>query len=88
MKKLFRNSPERINSKSVASLILGILSLVIPLFGFFLAIAAIILSRQSLNEIFSSNDQGKGLAVAGRVCGALSLAGYCTLLLYLAKYWF
>ncbi|MBU5671792.1 DUF4190 domain-containing protein [Paenibacillus brevis] len=83
-----RNSPEQINSKSVASLILGILSLVIPLFGFFLAIAAIILSRQSINEMSSSYSQGKGLSIAGRVCGALALAGYCVLFLYLAKYWF
>ncbi|WP_348772873.1 DUF4190 domain-containing protein [Paenibacillus sp. Marseille-P2973] len=88
MNALYRTSPERINPKSVASLILGVLSLVIPLFGFVLAIAALILSRQSLNEIQSSNDQGAGLSVAGRVCGALSLAGYCVFFLYLAKYWF
>ncbi|WP_110945351.1 DUF4190 domain-containing protein [Paenibacillus phocaensis] len=84
---MFRSSPERINSKSIASLILGVLSLVIPFLGFLLAVISIILARQASNEITRSNDSGKGLALAGLACGTLSLTFYFLLILYYVFYW-
>ncbi|WP_018751790.1 DUF4190 domain-containing protein [Paenibacillus sanguinis] len=84
---MFKSSPEGVNAKSVAALILGVLSLVIPLFGFILAIISIILARQASNEITRSNDAGKGLAIAGLACGTLTLSFYFLLLLNYMIYW-
>ncbi|MGP0586963.1 DUF4190 domain-containing protein [Paenibacillus timonensis] len=76
-----------INSKSIASLILGVLSLVIPFLGFLLAIISIILARHASNEITRSNDSGKGLAIAGLACGTLSISFYFLLLIYYVIFW-
>ncbi|WP_127575347.1 DUF4190 domain-containing protein [Paenibacillus barengoltzii] len=84
---MYIHSPEGINSKSIASLILGILSLVIPFLGFLLAIISIILGRQALTEITRSSDSGKGLALAGLACGTLSLTFYFILILYYVIFW-
>ncbi|WP_397538537.1 DUF4190 domain-containing protein [Rummeliibacillus pycnus] len=62
------------NSKSIASLIMGILSIFIPLAGLILGIVGIILSNISLKEMKVSSENGKGLAVSGMVCG---IVGVC-----------
>lgn len=66
----------RSNSKSVAALILGIGSIVIPFVGFFLGIVAIIVSSISLKEIRTRSEQGSGMAVAGLVCGIIGTLLY------------
>lgn len=63
-----------LNRKSVASLTLGILSLIIPYIGLILGIIGVIFSAKSLKEIDLSNQQGRGLAISGKVC---SIVGIC-----------
>lgn len=74
------------NGKSIASLVLGILSIMIPYGGFLLGILAIIFSSLSFKDIKRTNEQGKGLAVAGLVCGIVGtvLWGIIILLVILA----
>ncbi|PGL66754.1 hypothetical protein CN925_20785 [Bacillus sp. AFS055030] len=63
-----------INSKSISSLTLGVLSIIIPYLGFILGIVGLFISRKSIAEINHSNEKGKGLAISGRVC---SIVGIC-----------
>ncbi|UQZ37025.1 hypothetical protein C2I18_27915 [Paenibacillus sp. PK3_47] len=75
--------PGRTNGKSVASLVLGILSIVTPYIGLLFGIIAIILSAFSLREIRNRYEQGKGLAIAGLVCGIIGTVIYAVILLLL-----
>ncbi|PYE47164.1 DUF4190 domain-containing protein [Paenibacillus barcinonensis] len=74
-------APPKTNSKSIVSLVLGILSVVIPYIGFLIGIAAIIFASISLKEIRMRMEQGKGLAVAGLVCGIIGTALYAIIIL-------
>ncbi len=62
-----------INSKSIVSLVLGILSIFIPFVGFILGIIGIVLSRKATREIAMRNENGKGLAVAGLTCSIVGI---------------
>ncbi|WP_088043304.1 DUF4190 domain-containing protein [Bacillus sp. EAC] len=62
------------NRKSISSLTLGVLSIIIPYIGFILGILGISLSKRSIVEIEISNEKGKGLAISGRIC---SIVGLC-----------
>lgn len=68
------------NSKSIVSLVLGILSIFLPLhfIGLLLGIIGIILSSKSMKEIDLTNEKGKGLAFSGKVC---SIIGICVQIL-------
>lgn len=79
-------APPKTNGKSIASLVLGILSVMIPYGGFLLGILAIIFSSLSFKDIKRKNEQGKGLAVAGLVCGIVGtvLWGIIILIVVLA----
>lgn len=60
------------SGKSIASMVLGILNLLLifmPYFSVILGILAIILSAISFKEIRRYGEAGKGMAVAGLVCG-------------------
>jgi hypothetical protein len=74
--------PAPTNGKSIAALVLGILSIVGPYIGFLLGIVAIILSAISLKEIRIRNEQGRGLAIAGLVCGIVGTVLYAVLFLF------
>ncbi|WP_379134288.1 DUF4190 domain-containing protein [Paenibacillus sp. sgz500958] len=63
--------PAHTNGKSVAALVLGILAIVIPYIGLLFGIIAIIFSTLSLKEIRIRQEQGRGLAIAGLVCGII-----------------
>ncbi|MEK3886508.1 DUF4190 domain-containing protein [Bacillus sp. FSL K6-3431] len=65
---------EKTNSKSVAALTLGVLSLIIPFIGLILGVIGIVLSSKSITEIDNSNEIGRGLAISGKVC---SIVGIC-----------
>ncbi|MEK3797004.1 DUF4190 domain-containing protein [Peribacillus sp. FSL H8-0477] len=67
-----------INNKSIVSLILGVLSIVIPYIGLILGILGLVISSKSIVEIEESNEKGRGLAISGRVC---SIVGLCFQLL-------
>ncbi|MEK4524842.1 hypothetical protein CXK86_24070 [Paenibacillus sp. BGI2013] len=69
------------NSKSIVSLVLGILSVTIPYVGILIGIAAIIFASLAFKEIRVRMEQGKGLAIAGLVCGIIGTAIYVLLIL-------
>lgn len=64
----------KINNKSIVSLTLGILAIIVPYIGIILGIIGIFISSKSIIEIERSNERGKGLAITGRVC---SIVGIC-----------
>ncbi|AIQ47473.1 hypothetical protein R70723_17470 [Paenibacillus sp. FSL R7-0273] len=75
--------PAQTNGKSIASLVLGILSIVTPYIGLLFGIVAIILSALSLKEIRNRYEGGRGLAIAGLVCGIVGTIIYALLIIFL-----
>ncbi|WP_339285792.1 DUF4190 domain-containing protein [Paenibacillus sp. FSL R5-0486] len=69
------------NSKSIVSLVLGILSVTIPYVGILMGIVAIIFASLAFKEIRVRMEQGRGLAIAGLVCGIIGTAMYVLLIL-------
>jgi uncharacterized membrane protein len=68
--------PAPTNSKSIASMVLGILNLLLvfmPYISVILGILAIILSSISFKEIRLHGENGRGMAVAGLVCGIVGI---------------
>lgn len=82
--------PPKTNGKSIASLVLGILSLFIPYIGFIMGIIAIVFASLSFKELKRTGEQGKGLSIAGLVCGIIGtvLYGIIILLVVLAVFIF
>lgn len=74
--------PLKTNTKSVVSLVLGILSIIIPYLGFLIGIVAIVFASLSFKEIRMRMEQGKGLAVAGLVCGIIGTAIYAIIAVF------
>ncbi|MCK8485831.1 DUF4190 domain-containing protein [Paenibacillus sp. MBLB2552] len=75
-------APAKTNGKSIVSLVLGILSIVIPYVGFILGIVAIVFSSLSFKEIKRTGEQGKGLSVAGLVCGIVGTVLYGIIIVF------
>ncbi|MBP1971108.1 hypothetical protein J2Z83_003247 [Virgibacillus natechei] len=73
----------KFNGKSIAALVLGITSIIIPYIGFILGIIAIVFAAKSLKEIKEFNHDGRGLAIAGLVCGIVGTAIYAIILFFL-----
>ncbi|MFE4430167.1 DUF4190 domain-containing protein [Peribacillus butanolivorans] len=69
---------KKTNNKSIVSLTLGVLSIIIPYIGLILGILGLVISSKSIVEIEESNEKGRGLAISGRVC---SIVGICFQLL-------
>ncbi|MCO0600517.1 DUF4190 domain-containing protein [Peribacillus butanolivorans] len=65
---------KKTNNKSIVSLTLGVLSIIIPYIGLILGILGLVISSKSIVEIEESNEKGRGLAISGRVC---SIVGIC-----------
>jgi hypothetical protein len=61
--------------------VLGILALIIPYVGFLIGIIAIVFASISFKEIKRNQEQGRGLAVAGLVCGIVATAVYAVIIL-------
>lgn len=74
--------PTPMNGKSIAGFVLGVLSIIVPYIGFLLGIVAVILSALSLKEIRIRYEQGRGLAIAGLVCGIVGTLLYAILILF------
>jgi hypothetical protein len=74
--------PSKTNTKSIVSLVLGILSIIIPYLGFLIGIVAIVFASLSFKEIRMRMEQGKGLAVAGLVCGIIGTALYAIIVVF------
>lgn len=73
------------NGKSIAALVLGVVSLIIPLLGALVGIAAFSFAGVALREIRYRGGDGRGMAIAGLVCGIVAtvLYGLLGLVLYL-----
>lgn len=69
------------NGKSIAALVLGICSIVVPYLGFIIGIIGIVFASLSLKEIKRRGEQGKGMAIAGMVCSIIGTALYAILFL-------
>ncbi|WP_243556372.1 DUF4190 domain-containing protein [Priestia megaterium] len=67
------NTKPQVNTNSIVSLTLGILSIFIPILGFITGIIGIILYKKASNEIAVSNQSGKGLAIAGLICSIVGV---------------
>lgn len=63
--------PPKTNGKSIATLVLGIVSIVIPYVGFLPGIVGIILGAMSLKEIKQNGEQGHSMAIGGLVCSII-----------------
>ncbi|WP_435922145.1 DUF4190 domain-containing protein [Paenibacillus sp. DYY-L-2] len=74
--------PPKTNGKSIASLVLGILSLFIPYIGFIMGIIAIVFASLSFKELKKTGEQGKGLSIAGLVCGIIGTVLYGLIILF------
>lgn len=73
-------APPQTNGKSIVALVLGILAIVVPYVGFVLGIIAIVFAKLSFTEIRQRGEQGRGLAVAGLVCGIIGTALYAIII--------
>ncbi|WP_433946544.1 DUF4190 domain-containing protein [Paenibacillus sp. SN-8-1] len=73
--------PVRTNTKSIVALVLGICSISVPYLGFVIGIVAIVFACLSFREIRRSGEKGRGLAVAGLVCGIVGTALYAIVIL-------
>ena len=73
------------NGLAIASMICGILSLILFCFcgGLFLGIPAVICGHLSLNQLNApgNSQQGRGMAVAGLICGYLGIAFFIIMML-------
>ncbi|WP_449602211.1 DUF4190 domain-containing protein [Paenibacillus sp. Marseille-Q9583] len=74
--------PTPMNGKSIAGFVLGVLSIIVPYIGFLLGIIAVVLSALSLKEIRIRYEQGRGLAIAGLVCGIVGTLLYAIFILF------
>ncbi|MCA9477648.1 MAG: DUF4190 domain-containing protein [Nanoarchaeota archaeon] len=67
-------SEQKSNGKSIAALVLGILSVLIPFIGIIFGILAIIFGIQGKKQIQETGEAGKGMATAGLVLGIIGVA--------------
>ena len=75
-----------INTKSIVSLVTGILSLLIPFVGIILGIIGIIFSRRGIAEIITTNEEGRGLALAGGIRSIVGVTVQASFLLLFLLY--
>ncbi|WP_044477437.1 DUF4190 domain-containing protein [Paenibacillus antibioticophila] len=75
-------APPKTSTKSIVALIFGILSILIPYIGFIPGIVAIIVASLSFKDFKQKGEQGRGLSIAGLVCGIIGTViwGLVTLL--------
>ena len=59
---------------AIASLVLGILSVVMCCYGIFLAVPAVVLGAVAIKQVNRGEAGGKGMAIAGVVLGGIDLA--------------
>jgi len=69
------------NGKSIAAMILGILSVIIPYVGLIIGVVAIVFARISFKEIRLRGEQGRGMAIAGLVCGIVGVVVYAVVII-------
>lgn len=75
--------PRKTNTKAIAALVLGILGIVVPYIGIIMGIIAIVFAKLSMDQIRMTGEEGRGMAIAGLVCGIVSTVLYGIILLLL-----
>lgn len=76
--------PQITNGKAIASMVLGILSIIIPYIGIILGILGIIFSKKSFREIKLYNQNGRGMGIAGLTSSIVGLSLYVLIILLIA----
>lgn len=61
------------NNKALASLILGVLAILIPIIGIILGIIGLIFASNSKKEMLQSGESGMNLALSGKVCSIIGI---------------
>ncbi|MFA9556677.1 DUF4190 domain-containing protein [Evansella sp. AB-rgal1] len=61
------------NSNSVLSLIMGLLSILLPLIGIVFGVFGLITSRKSIKEIEKTREVGRNLATSGFICSSVGI---------------
>lgn len=69
----FMSEIKRSNSKAIVSLIMGVLSLFIPIIGIILGISGLIFASKSKKEMNLTGESGNGLVTAGKVCSIIGI---------------
>ncbi|WP_158751533.1 DUF4190 domain-containing protein [Streptomyces bicolor] len=64
------------SGKAVASMVTGIISLVVPFVGIITGPLAVVLAARARSEIRQSGEKGDGLAITGLVTGIIGCVGY------------
>ncbi|MBT2722864.1 DUF4190 domain-containing protein [Bacillus sp. ISL-46] len=72
---------KKTNNKSIAALTLGILSIIVPYIGLVLGIIGLVLSSKSIVEIDNLSENGRGLAISGKVCSIVGISLHALLIL-------
>ncbi|HEU5140946.1 MAG TPA: DUF4190 domain-containing protein [Bacillales bacterium] len=76
------SAPPQTNGKAIAAMVLGILAVVVPYIGLILGIIAIVFAKGSMDAIKKTGEAGRGMAVAGLVCGIVAVGLYAILILF------
>ncbi|MET1179138.1 DUF4190 domain-containing protein [Peribacillus simplex] len=76
------------NSKAIVSLIMGVLSLLIPFIGIILGILGLIFASKSKQEIKLTGESGKGLVTAGKVCSIIGIIWNVILILIFLMFFY
>jgi hypothetical protein len=63
----------RINSNSVGTLVLGVLSIIIPIFGLILGFVGIYFYNKARKEMLITNEGGGGIALTGLICNVVGI---------------
>ncbi|GAA5415639.1 hypothetical protein Pryu01_00670 [Paraliobacillus ryukyuensis] len=69
-------TPPQTSGKAIASMVLGILSIIIPYLGFILGIIAIVFAKKGMNETAEQKQGGRGMAIAGLTTGIIGTVLY------------
>ncbi|WP_077356841.1 DUF4190 domain-containing protein [Virgibacillus halodenitrificans] len=83
----FDASTNTTNSKAIGSLLLGILSIMIPFIGLVLGIIGIIFARIAKKQLTKTNENGRGLAISGFICSVIGIIIQLFIILSLITYY-
>ncbi|MFB1049896.1 DUF4190 domain-containing protein [Paraliobacillus sp. JSM ZJ581] len=76
------NPSPQASGKAIASMVLGILSILTPWLGFILGIIAIVLASKAFKEIAQYQLGGRGMAVAGLTTGIVGTIIYGLIIIF------
>jgi len=80
---------QRTSGLAIASLVCGICSVVIPWIGFILGILAIIFGGVAISRTGKDpNLGGRGMAIAGLVCGIVGILGWLIIIAWVGIFAF